>query len=211
MKDLLFRCSSLGDLMTNARKKDEVLSATAKTLIKQMVKERLFEYKVDIQSKYLDKGNAVENTSIELYNEVNFTNHCKNEVRLSNDFITGECDINTDTRIIDIKSPWSKETFPATPEDGINKKYEWQLRGYMWLWDIDEAELAYCLVDTPEWLLEWENNLSIHEVSHLDPTLRLTSIKFKRDKELEEQIKEKVKHARQFAIEYEQEIYNKNR
>lgn len=209
MSELIFRCSSLGDLMTNPRKKTETLSETAKSLVKQMVKKKLFNYHIDIQSKYFDKGNAVENDSVELYNEVHFTNYEKNSERLTNEYITGECDIDTLTKIIDIKSPWSKDTFPATPEDGIDKKYEWQLRGYMWLWGREESELAYCLTNTPEFLLEWENNLSIHVVEDVDPILRVTKLHFKRDKDIEKEIIERIKAARKFGKEYEQKILNK--
>ena len=38
----------------------------------------------------------------------------------------------------------------------LSNLYEWQLRVYMWLYDADEAELAYVLVDTPKHLIEKE-------------------------------------------------------
>ena len=46
----------------------------------------------------------MEDTSIDLYNEVHGTLYLKNTERLSNEFITGECDINAEDKIIDIKS-----------------------------------------------------------------------------------------------------------
>ena len=142
------RSSALGKIMTNPRKKSETLSATCKTYIKELVKEDLFGYKSTIDSKYLTKGIDMEDTSIDLYNEVHGTLYLKNTERLSNEFITGECDINAEDKIIDIKSSWSLETFPASPEDidTVKTGYEWQLRAYMWLYDKPKAELAYCMV-----------------------------------------------------------------
>ena len=67
------RSSALGKIMTNPRKKTELLSATCKTYIKELVKEDLFGYKTTIDSKYLTKGIDMEDTSIDLYNEVQST------------------------------------------------------------------------------------------------------------------------------------------
>ena len=203
------RSSALGKIMTNPRKKTELLSATCKTYIKELVKEDLFGYKSTIDSKYLTKGIDMEDTSIDLYNEVHGTLYLKNTERLSNEFITGECDINAEDKIIDIKSSWSLETFPASPEDVNNKDYEWQLRAYMWLYDKPKAELAYCMVSTPDYLLKEWDNLGIHKVDSHDPFLRVTTISFERDTEKEELIAQRVKDCREFYNEYKDSILNK--
>jgi hypothetical protein len=203
------RSSALGKIMTNPRKKTEVLSATCKTYIKELVKEDLFGYRTTIDSKYLTKGIDLEDTSIDLYNEVHGTLYLKNTERLSNEFITGECDINAEDKIIDIKSSWSLETFPASPEDVNNKDYEWQLRGYMMLYNKPKAELAYCMVSTPDYLLKEWDNLGIHKVDKHDPFLRVTTISFERDTEKEELIAQRVKDCREFYNEYKDSILNK--
>ena len=205
------RSSALGKIMTNPRKKSETLSATCKTYIKELVKEDLFGYKSTIDSKYLTKGIDMEDTSIDLYNEVHGTLYLKNTERLSNEFITGECDINAEDKIIDIKSSWSLETFPASPEDidTVKTGYEWQLRAYMWLYDKPKAELAYCMVSTPDYLLKDWDNLGIHKVDSHDPFLRVTTISFERDTEKEELIAQRVKDCREFYNEYKDSILNK--
>ena len=205
------RSSALGKIMTNPRKKTEVLSATCKTYIKELVKEDLFNYKSTIDSKYLTKGIDMEDTSIDLYNEVHGTLYLKNTERLSNEFITGECDINAEDKIIDIKSSWSLETFPASPEDidAVKTGYEWQLRGYMMLYNKPKAELAYCMVSTPDYLLKEWDNLDIHKVDKFDPFLRVTTISFERDIEKEHLIKERVIECGKFYIEYRDSILNK--
>ncbi len=203
------RSSALGKIMTNPRSKKETLSAGCKTYIKELVKEDLFGYKTTIDSKYLTKGIDMEDTSIDLYNEVHGTLYLKNTERLSNEFITGECDINAEDKIIDIKSSWSLETFPASPEDVNNKDYEWQLRGYLWLYDKPKAELAYCMVSTPDYLLKEWDNLGIHKVDSHDPFLRVTTISFERDTEKERQIIDRVIECGKFYIEYRDSILNK--
>ena len=203
------RSSALGKIMTNSRKKSETLSATCKTYIKELVKEDLFGYKSTIDSKYLTKGIDMEDTSIDLYNEVHGTLYLKNTERLENEFITGECDINAEDKIIDIKTSWSLETFPASPEDVNNKDYEWQLRAYMWLYDKPKAELAYCMVSTPDYLLKEWDNWDIHKVDKHDPFLRVTTISFERDRDKERDIIDRVIECGKFYIEYRDSILNK--
>ena len=208
---MIIRCSSLGKIMTNSRSKTDPLSKTCKSEIESLVKQKLYGYNTYISSKYLSKGIQLEDKSIELYNEVFFTNHIKNETRLSNDWITGECDINADDLIIDIKTSWSAETFPSTEEEINNKDYEWQLRGYMMLYDKPFAELAYCLVETPEELLQYETNLTPHLVEGIDAELRVTVKKFERDLELENQTIERIELCNEYAEEYTNKIINKNK
>ena len=208
---MIIRCSSLGKIMTNSRSKTDPLSKTCKSEIESLVKQKLYGYNTYISSKYLSKGIQLEDKSIELYNEVFFTNHIKNDVRLSNDWITGECDINADDLIIDIKTSWSAETFPATEEEVNNKDYEWQLRGYMMLYDKTFAELAYCLVETPEELLQYETNLTPHLVEGIDAELRVTVKKFERNLDLENQIIERIELCNEYAEKYKNQIINKNK
>ena len=149
----LFRCSSLGKLMTYPNK--DTLSAGPKTFLGQIFKEELFGKSGEIKSKYLSKGLLVEEESIKLYNSINDTSHKKNTKRFDNGHITGEPDIISDV-IIDIKSSWDHSTFPFTNEDNPNKDYYWQLQGYMALTDFKESKLIYCLVDTPDEIIHHE-------------------------------------------------------
>jgi hypothetical protein len=205
-----FRASSLGKLMTSSRSKGEVLSQTAKSYIIQKVKEDFFEYKSEINSKYLTKGLAQEQDSIDLLNLVRVESYTKNEERVENQWLTGCCDIITDTLIIDIKSSWSLDTFPATSYELKDlSEYEWQGRAYMWLYDRPYFELCYVMVSTaPELLGEYEN-ASIHYVEHIEPSKRITSIRFERDKELEIQMAERLILATEFYNEVLTQLKNK--
>ena len=198
------RCSSLGKIMTMPRTKKDTLSATAKSYIKDIAKQDFYNYYTDFSNKYTTKGIEVEDTSIDLYNAVHFTNYEKNKERLNNEFLTGECDINAPDRIIDIKSSWSLETFPALQEDAFNKDYEWQIRGYMMLYNKPFGEIAYCMVSTPDELLnDWDNN-DIHNVDHIEPSHRITVVHFTRELDKEILIEQQCK----YAIEYYKECIN---
>ena len=192
-----FRASSLSDLMTDAKEKGEPLSKGAKTALECMAKEYVYGFHEVISGKYMDKGIIVEDESIALYNSVFFTDYKKNTERRTNEWITGECDIFTGSKIIDIKSSWSLATFPATSAAGIDKGYEWQLRAYLMLWNVDHAEIAYCMVNTPDELIKYEQE-ELHYVDHIDESLRVTIVPYQRDRELENKIKFKVEAARKY-------------
>lgn len=189
-----FRASALAEIMTEPKSKSEVLSVGAKTAIEKIAKELVYGYDEHVSSKYMEKGLLVEEQSIQLYNEVFFTDFVKNTERRTNDWVTGECDIATPRKIIDIKSSWSLATFPATSARGEDKTYEWQGRVYMWLWDVDQFEIAYCMVNTPDELIGYEQP-ELHYVDHITPELRVTRVQYTRDRELEERIKQKVEDA----------------
>jgi hypothetical protein len=201
---ILFRASALSSIMTDGKGKDE-LSVGAKTYVSKLAKEFVYGYDEKETSKYMDKGIQMEDESIDLYNAVHLSSHAKNAERKNNLWITGEADIVDDDKIIDIKSSWSLTTFPVLGDQGEDKGYEWQLRAYMWLWDKPRADIAYCLVTTPDDLIGWENK-ALHQVDHINRELRVTIVPYVRDPTLEEKIKVKVEAARVYYDHVIQEI-----
>jgi hypothetical protein len=196
---ILIHPSSLGKIMSPAKsKKDSDLSAGAITYCKELAKQCVYGFKPSISSKYLEKGLLCEDNSIELYNQVNFSNLTKNSERKNNEWLTGEIDLLDGDLIIDIKTSWSLMQFPALPEDAHDTDYEWQGRGYMMLWDKPKFRLAFCLVTTPLELREWDDEL-IHEVDHIDPALRITVVDYDRCPVKEQLIKTKCDAAK-FAV-----------
>lgn len=187
--------------------KDRSLSSGAREYMESLAKEYVLGFNEVVSCKYMDKGIIVEDQSIDLYNSVNFTDYKKNSVRLTNDWITGECDIIIPgVKGIDIKSSWSLKTFPLIPEKGRDLLYEWQCRGYMWLWDVPEWDVAYCMVNTPDELIKYEQE-DLHFVDHIDERLRVTIVNYKRDAALEEKIRLKVQAAKTYLDWYISEIY----
>lgn len=205
---ILFRASALSAIMTDGKGKDK-LSVGAKTYVTKLAKEMVYGYDERISSKYMDKGIRVEDASIDLYNAVMLASYAKNTERRTNDWLTGEADIVATHKIIDIKSSWSLTTFPVLAEQGEDKGYEWQLRAYMMLWEKPYAEIAYCLVSTPDDLIGWEAP-SLHQVDHINRELRVTVVPYERDLVLEEKIKVKVEAARLYYDEMVREIANQH-
>lgn len=200
MREILFRCSSIGKLMTEPKTlKEGPLSVGAKTYIRSLVAQEVFGVDFEITSKEMDKGIMVEHDGIALLNRVRGLNLVKNTERRKNSWITGEADLfdASNSRGHDIKCPWSVATFPILPADCEDKVYEWQARGYMWLWDADEWEVNYTLISTPEELVRYEPQ-TMHFVDHIPEHLRLTSWTIKRDSEKESAMIEKIKAAREY-------------
>jgi hypothetical protein len=200
MKPVLFRCSSLGRIMTEPRTKAEgILSVGAKTYIRELAQQEIFGVEFEVSSREMQKGIECEPESIALLNRVRGLSLIKNTERRTNGLITGECDLYDAPRRrgFDLKTSWSAKTFPGWVADCEDKIYEWQCRGYSMLWDADEWTVAYALVDTPENLIGYEP-LQIHVVGHIPEHMRLTSWTVKRDPSKEALIREKVEAAQEY-------------
>lgn len=200
MSEILFRCSSLGKLMTEPRTKAEgILSVGAKSYIRELAQQEIFGIDFEFSSKETQKGIEVEQDSIDLLNSVRGMSLVKNTERRSNGLITGECDLYdaANRKGYDLKSSWSAKTFPGWIVDCEDKLYEWQCRGYMMLWTADEWSVVYALVDTPERLIGYEP-LQMHVVGHIPSHMRLTEWSIKRDPSKEDLIREKVEAAQAY-------------
>lgn len=214
MDDLLIRCSSLFKIMGTPRKKGEHLTQTAKSYIESLIDKKIYKYDGIISSREMEKGITCEDDSIELINQIKFTEYKKNQVRLYNEFITGECDlyIKEERLIKDIKTVWSKKTFPKTKKQAFDKSkkagYPIQGAGYMWLYDCDYFDISYTLVDTPEHLIgydEWD----LHLMHDIPLEFRLTEVRYERDSKIEDKIKEKVEQCREYAHWYKIQVENR--
>lgn len=206
MKNLIkFRCSSLAKLMTEPKSKSEVLSVGAKTHVRELVAQAILGVDFEISDKKLEKGLLCEDEAIALVGRVRGLKLQKNAERRSNDWITGEADIVLPElrEGRDTKACWSAATYPICWEDvaaAQRTTYEWQMRGYLWLWDCDRWHIDHCLVNTPEQLIGYEP-LTLHVVDHIPEHLRITTWTVTRDRAIEEQIKAKVEAARLYYAE----------
>ena len=131
------------------------LSQGAKTYLEKLFKEEYFEKRTEITSKFMDKGNEVEEQSITLFSKVTDTFFVKNKKHFENEYLTGTPDMVKD-KVPDIKSSWNLDTFPMFDTELKNDLYYWQVMAYMELTGIHKGEIAYCLVDTPMHLIQDE-------------------------------------------------------
>lgn len=208
MRDMLFRCSSVGRLMSEPKLKSEVLSVSAKTYIRELAAQSLFGVDFEVSSRQMEKGIDCEGDSIALFNAVFGRNLVKNTERRTDEYLTGESDLPDVDEVVDIKTAWSIATFPLSEEDIASTQrtiYDWQLRSYMRLWDKPRARLAYCLVNTPERLIGYEPQ-SLHFVDYIPQHMRVTTWVLERDAAKEAAMIEKVKHARDYYAEVIEEF-----
>ena len=216
------RASQLGKVMTSPKTKGEVLSKTCKTYIQELAIENTYGIRKEFWSRYTDKGNECEEEAIELVNDVlNLGFIFKNDENLTNDWITGTPDVNTNEILLDVKCSYDGITFfQKTFEDDIealNKDYYYQLQGYMWLTGKSESLLCYCLVNTPFQIVEdevrrehWKQGLidesldvrdfvqKKHNFDHIPKEKRLKVFKIAKDEEIIEKIKQRVEECREY-------------
>lgn len=135
------------------------LSDTAKAFVRKIWLLNEKGVRIEIKSKYLDKGILAEEDAITLISEVDNVLYVKNDERRTNEDHSGECDIfkefPTKKITIDVKSCYNPETFMNAEPGPI---YEGQGDVYMDLWDADEHHVKYCLVDAPAHLVQREKD-----------------------------------------------------
>lgn len=161
------RASACGLIMTNPRKKTEVLSETCKTYLKEWTISELFGKSKMVTSKYMSKGIVMEDEAIDMVAEkLGISMLLKNEAYASSEFIQGTPDIITTDTVIDVKCSWDAFTFPLFETDIPNKQYYYQLQCYGGLVGADNLILAYCLVDTPLHLIESEVSRQAYQLGN---------------------------------------------
>jgi hypothetical protein len=135
------------------------LSDTAKALVRKTWLKYEKGIYSQIKSKFLEKGIVKEEDSISLITEIEGVLYVKNEERINNEFFSGEPDIVKDFEdkrlIIDTKTSWSAETF-FSAEPTLDYIVQGQI--YMELFNAEEFQLKFVLVDTPENLVQREKD-----------------------------------------------------
>ncbi|MER1952458.1 MAG: hypothetical protein ABS863_00475 [Aerococcus urinaeequi] len=200
--------SLLAELLFNT------LSAGAKTLVKDKVRKAKHNAPHKFSgSKETEKGHLVEDDAILFLMQQEFISAEKNTIRFNNDWITGEPDIISDI-VYDTKCPWTYWSMPYFKDDieskSLDAGYDWQQLCYLWLLRennefepkiIDEAQLKYILMPTPNKCLgKWDDfTLHIDFVESMNPVDRISTYSIKWDALKIEMIKTKITAARKYA------------
>jgi hypothetical protein len=140
------------------------LSETTKTFLMEVFIQEKFNRKKDISNKYIEKGLLVEDEAIKLYSRIKLEEYSKNENRFKNDYLIGTPDIISDV-VIDIKSSWDIFTFFSNLNKDVDSGYYWQLQAYLALTGANVSKLAYCLVNTPETLINDEKRKLMYRMN----------------------------------------------
>jgi hypothetical protein len=202
----LFRCSSLSNLIGTPKLKSEVLTSDAKNSIRKIVKEDLYGFRSFTGNQYTAKGNMLEDVAIEMSGKMRFRKLTKHVGRVSNDLITGECDVLDLERklIIDTKCTWDIGTHPFFQEEAVEKVkkagYDVQMQAYMWLYECEVAEVDFWLFPTPlELTKDWDDREQLIDmVEAIDIRERLTTVTIKRDEAIIQKIKDKIPHCQEY-------------
>ena len=232
----LFRCSSLHKLIGDAQsiaselRNDEIntvirkkkrtdeeefliqklktmsLSDSAKSAIRDIVKEDLYGFRSFTGNQYTQKGNLLEDLAIEMSGKMRLRNYQKHVGRVENELITGECDVLDlkNKLIIDTKCTWDIGTHPFFADEAMEKVkkagYDVQMQAYMWLYDCDVANIDFWLFPCPPELLNgWDDiDQLVHLVEKIDIRERKTTVVIERDEAIIQKIKDKVPHCQEY-------------
>lgn len=179
-----FHASGIGNLMVLPRskkdKENNKLSDTSKKYLHDIYIKEVYGRDYNFQNKYTIKGTLSEEQSISLLTRVTNKLYTKNEKNISNDYVTGTPDIITKNTVIDIKTKWDLQTF--INETGDKKMYYYQLQAYMWLTNLKKSQLAFTLVNTPQFLVVSEKNKVFHTSYYEDGSKELVQAENQVDK-----------------------------
>lgn len=215
IKQFKCRASKIGTLLTNDRS-GKLMGETAKTYCKEWLISEITGKEKDIKSKYLSRGNAMEESAIERVSKYYGCELVKNEIHLENDYFTGTFDAKNFERVIDTKVPFDAFTFPffvAEPD----KDYYAQLQIYMNLTGLKKASLCYCLengsheqIEKLSWQIakeldkdepdieDWEEAEKQLSYEHLPDNLRIKVFEFEYDEDFILKAKQRVSDARKY-------------
>lgn len=204
------------DELIYKRDKDVELPEGAKTYVEELVSQDIYKYKVSFGSRETDKGTAVEEESISIYNRLMFKNYAKlvegdKYYSLEDEYSTGHPDVVSEDEqlVIDIKSSFTKKTFPKFPEDGKNSTYEWQVKDYLRKLGWSKGKIVYVLSNTPEGLLnEWDEE-SLHYMDDIEDRLRVTVVDIELTPVDVKFMEGRLKAAYKYANEYRNKLNNK--
>jgi len=213
MEKFKVRASSAGKIMGVRG-----LGKTGEDAAKEWYIEQLYNRRKQFSNKYTNKGNIMEDASIDFIAEhLGYGFLSKNEEYFTNDFFTGTPDIILKSHIIDVKNSFDPFTFPFFENECPNKDYYYQGQVYMDLVGRDSYKLIYTLMDTPINIIESEarkycftNGYDMDDMdvymdfekrmtySDIDAKDRIRVFEFERDNKVIDSIKLRVDECREY-------------
>ena len=200
------RASAAGMLMTDPKKKTDTISKTTISYLNDWMKEQIYGYRKNVSTKQIEKGIDYEDAAIEAvidWCDLPFV--VKNEQRFTDDWFTGEPDLLTTDRVIDIKNSWDFSTFPLFDEEIPTENYMYQVQVYMHLTGRKKASVIYVLLNTPETKFDPEITYD-----HVDTKFRYKVFDFDYDPEIIEKLKQRIIDCRTYIKQKENELLTKN-
>jgi hypothetical protein len=194
--DFKIRASACGQIMSNAKTKGE-LSQVCKTYLHTWYAND----QEQIRSKYIDKGNMVEDELIDFAAvQLGYGILEKNRESRSDEYFSGTCDVVSDDSVIDVKAPFNKKTLHDSIVGGLDKDYEWQLRVYCHLWQKPKGILFYGLMNTPEGLTYLSDEVIYDDMPSNE---RWVAYNVPHDPSRIEEVIDRVKQCREYLVRYD--------
>lgn len=160
--EIKIHCSSLSKLTTEPKLKEDKLagnlSATAKSHLIEIYAEKLFDFKKELDNKYVRKGNEVEAEAIEELGMILKLPLEKNQETFSNGHLTGTPDICFNGIILDTKCSYDWISYLKNLDGDLDATYEAQMQGYLDLLGYTKGYIAYLLLDTPIDQIQFEHS-----------------------------------------------------
>lgn len=146
-----FRCSQLGKIVTKSGK----LTDGARTYLTECFIEAIYGVRKEAYGKALEKGIACEQDGLKLLNDTLYPGRFVKKITeaTENDFIKGTPDAVMDNVVYDIKNAYDRFTFGKAD---LTHDYQWQLKGYLWLYGLDQGRVFYCLNNMPDHMISEE-------------------------------------------------------
>lgn len=181
------------------------------------------------QLSFLKKGTDMELEAAELLSRIDKREYKLSNEIIENDYLVGKCDIVCPDKIIDLKISWNVNSFLKARTTKLSFDYWCQVQGYMELWNIDEAEVVFLLLNTPIELIEKEkvkllNKFMIGEIERDRYETEMDSIqsaftysntplkkrhfrfRIKREPEMFETAYKKIEKARLWVADFERDM-----
>jgi hypothetical protein len=142
------------------RDAEPALSKGAKTAVEEIYIEDKFAFRKGINSKYIDKGHAMEDSAIDLVSEMlGLDGIKKNETHYENEFLQGTPDAIKNFGMgrgfqFDIKNIYYPDGLLMTKP--LEPIYNYQGKGYNWMLGFETGFVVKILQNLPPDLLEGE-------------------------------------------------------
>lgn len=212
--------------------KTEPLSKTTITALIRQYGWKVYNKKVAPHGdalSFMKKGTDMEAEAVELLAKIDKQAYRLETENVENEYLIGRADIIIPNKVIDTKISWNVNAFLNARTTKLDKKYWYQMQGYMELYDVPEAEVVFLLLNTPPELIEREkvkiqNKFMIGEIDrekyeldmeNIESAFTYSSIplkkryfryRIKREQRIFEKIYKKVGNARLWMQQFEKDM-----
>ncbi len=180
---------------------------------------------------FMKKGTDMESEGVQLLSKIDKQEYTLITENTENEYILGRCDIYCPEKdkVIDTKLSWNINAFLKARTTPLDRKYWYQMQGYMELYNVSQADVVFLLLNTPPELIEREkvkllNRFMIGEIdrekyeldienlesaftySNLPIKKRYFRYTLKREPQIFEKVYKKVEKARIWMQEFDAEM-----